>query len=66
MFLNYETVRCYFRPVTKTNYFVGYVSKEEKENINILEEEKALEVPSKRRPLQSSTLQVSYQYPSLV
>ncbi|KAG0728467.1 Cytosolic Fe-S cluster assembly factor NUBP2 [Chionoecetes opilio] len=38
-------------------FFAGYVSKEEKENINILEEEKALEVPSKRRPLQSSTLQ---------
>ncbi|XP_069950237.1 uncharacterized protein [Cherax quadricarinatus] len=35
----------------------GYVSEEEKENINILEEEKALEVPSKRRRLQSSTLQ---------
>lgn len=40
-------------------YLPGYVSKEEKENINILEEEKALEVPSKRRPLQSSTLQVN-------
>ncbi|KAK3890716.1 hypothetical protein Pcinc_005351 [Petrolisthes cinctipes] len=35
----------------------GYVSEEEKENINLLEEEKALEVPSKRRRLQSSTLQ---------
>ncbi|ROT77924.1 Transposon Ty3-I Gag-Pol polyprotein [Penaeus vannamei] len=35
----------------------GYVSEEEKENINILEEEKALEVPAKRRRLQSSTLQ---------
>lgn len=35
----------------------GYVSEEEKENINILEEEKALEVPAKRRRLQSSILQ---------
>lgn len=37
----------------------GYVSEEDKENINIIEEEKALEVPTKRRRLQSSILQVS-------
>lgn len=35
----------------------GYVSDEEKENINILEEETSLEIPTKRRRLQSSTLQ---------
>ncbi|CAL4128565.1 unnamed protein product, partial [Meganyctiphanes norvegica] len=40
----------------------GYVSEEEKENINILEEEKALEAPSKRRRLQSSTLQCRHCY----
>ncbi|KAB7496792.1 hypothetical protein Anas_01970 [Armadillidium nasatum] len=38
-----------------------YVSAEEKENINILEEEKALETPTTaRRRLRSSTLQVSF------
>ena len=47
--------------ILKINFaLLGYVSEEEKENVHMLEEEKALEVSAKRRKLRSSTLEVDF------